>query len=126
MNPGLIPRTLDLLFESLKENLEIRKSIYQFKPDKFNEICSLDEGQLNQELAYKEQLIKLSNVKDLERTESLESFKDAGLTSNNHNSLESSKKFGSLDTLSTVLGSDSSNNPTNALDTSVRDRKSVV
>lgn len=119
MNPGLIPRTLDLLFESLKENLEIRKSIYQFKPDKFNEICSLDEVQLNQELAYKEQLIKLSNYKDLERTESLESFKDIGLTSNNLNSLETSKKFGSLDSLSTVLGSDSSNNPANTLDTSV-------
>jgi kinesin family protein 20 len=109
-----------LLFESLKENLEYRKSIYQFKPDKFNEICSLDETQLNQELAYKEQLLKLSNVKDIERTESLESLKDIGLANyNNQNNLEASKKFGSLDSLSAALGPDTANNSISTLDTSV-------
>jgi kinesin family protein 20 len=108
-----------LLFESLKENLEFRKSIYQFKPDKFNEICSLDEAQLNQELAYKEQLLKLSNVKDLERTDSLESLKDIGLTNNNQNNLEASKKFGSLDSLSALIGSDSITNSIATVDTSI-------
>ncbi len=62
-NPGLIPRTLDILFESLKDNLETKKGIYQFKPEKFNEISSLSDQELNHELNYKEQILKMSNFK---------------------------------------------------------------
>lgn len=104
-NPGLIPRTLDFLFDSLKDNLEKKKSIYAFKPDKFNEICSLSEAELNKELEYKEQLLRLSNYKELERVDSLSSLVDIADSSC---SLENSKKFGgSLDSLSKIANSDS-------------------
>ncbi len=124
LNPGLIPRTLDLLFESLRDNLEVRKCIYQFKPDKFNEICSLNEDQLNQELSYKETILRLSGAhsKDLERTDSLESLTSIGSSASSL--LEASKKFGSLDSLSTVLSSNTSdinaplNNPDNLMPSS--------
>jgi hypothetical protein len=44
VNPGLIPRTLDLLFDSLKEKLELENSIvFKLKPYKFSEIVSLTE-----------------------------------------------------------------------------------
>ena len=56
-SPGLIPRTLDVLFESLKENLE---------PEKFNEISSLNDTELKNELNHKEQLLKMSNFKVIE------------------------------------------------------------
>lgn len=62
-NPGLIPRTLDFLFDSLKDNLETKRAIYQYKPDKFNEITSLSDAELNSELAYKEMLLKSSSIK---------------------------------------------------------------
>ena len=65
-SPGLIPRTLDVLFESLKENLETKKAIYQFKPEKFNEISSLNDTELKNELNHKEQLLKMSNFKVIE------------------------------------------------------------
>jgi hypothetical protein len=61
VNPGLIPRTLDLLFDSLKEKLELNKAaICKFKPDKFNEIVSLTESEHEKELAHKKQLLGLA------------------------------------------------------------------
>lgn len=62
-DPGLIPRTLDLLFETLGENLEKKREIYQYKPDKFNEIIALSDADLNMELNNKEILIKSSTYK---------------------------------------------------------------
>lgn len=61
--PGLIPRTLDLLFETLSENLETKREIYQYKPDKFNEICTLSDADLNTELNNKEILLRSSTYK---------------------------------------------------------------
>lgn len=100
-NPGLIPRTLDVLFDSLKENLDKSKSIYHYKPDRFNEICSLNDTELNLELAYKENLLRLSNLigstKGLERVESFESIKDLD---DKESFAQLSKKFsGSLDSI---------------------------
>ena len=61
VNPGLIPRTLDLLFDSLKEKLELNTAaICKFKPDKFNEIVSLTESEHEKELAHKVQLLGLA------------------------------------------------------------------
>lgn len=101
-NPGLIPRTLDLLFDSLKSNLETKKAIYQFKPEKFNEICSLSDAELSQELNYKEQILRLSNYKEtptpIERHDSCDTLATTSDTESIRN-LESSKKFGSLDSL---------------------------
>lgn len=97
-NPGLIPRTLDTLFERLRSSLETKRAIYQFKPEKFNEISSLNDSELNTELAFKEQLFKMSNFKEMERVESCES-----LTEIESGSIDSSKKFGSLDSLSSIL-----------------------
>lgn len=57
-NPDLIPHSLAYLFGSLKDKLE--ESIYKFKPDKFNGICSLKEAEFNKELEYKKQLLSLS------------------------------------------------------------------
>jgi kinesin family protein 20 len=67
-NPGLIPRTLDLLFNVIKDNLDVKKS-YNYKPDKFNEIISLNDNELQQALGYKENLLKMcSNFKDFDHT----------------------------------------------------------
>jgi kinesin family protein 20 len=63
-NPGLIPRTLDLLFNVIKDNFDGKKS-YKYKPDKFNEIISLNENELQQALGYKKNLLKMcSNFKE--------------------------------------------------------------
>ncbi len=80
--------------------METKKAIYQWKPEKFNEICSLNDAELNQELKYKEQLLRLSNYKEttIERVESCESLNT--LLDNETSNLENSKKFGSLDSLS--------------------------
>jgi kinesin family protein 20 len=56
-SPGIIPRTLDVFFSIMKENLDL-KTAYKYKPDKFNEISLLSESELQQEIAYKEQLLK--------------------------------------------------------------------
>lgn len=95
-NPGLIPRTLDVLFDTLKDNLETKRAAYSYKPEKFNEISSLNEAELNSELNFKEQILKLSNYKEIERTDSFGSLNDL---ENACGSLMSSKKFGSLDSI---------------------------
>ena len=128
VNPGLIPRTLDLLFDSLKEKLELKKSVYKFKPDKFNEIASLNETELKLELAHKEQLLRLANYKELaiERVESCESLKDdpsetsaideCGNGGGGGGSLLSSKKFGgSLDSLSAFTSENGGGNTADRL-----------
>ena len=67
-NPGLIPRTLDFLFSIINENLDSKKA-YKYKPDKFNEIASLSDNELQQSLNYKEQLLKMcTNFKDFDQT----------------------------------------------------------
>jgi hypothetical protein len=43
--------------------LETKKGIYQFKPERFNEISSLSDQELSHELNYKEQILKMSNFK---------------------------------------------------------------
>jgi kinesin family protein 20 len=114
-NPGLIPRTLDTLFESLKDKLEMKKSVYKFKPFKFNEIISLSETELRQELSHKEMLL-LEKIK-INRVESCESLNKIAPdevkladASGGGNSLESSKKFGgSLDSLSTAASANCEN-----------------
>jgi len=126
VNPGLIPRTLDLLFDSLKEKLELKKSVYKFKPDKFNEIASLNETELKLELAHKEQLLRLANYKELaiERVESCESLKDDPSETSaidecgngGGGSLLSSKKFGgSLDSLSAYTSENGGGNTADRL-----------
>ena len=117
-NPGLIPRTLDLLFDSLKDKLEVKKSVYLFKPDKFNEIHALNDTELKQELAHKDHLLRLSNYKELERVESCESLKDIGASESDFASnLSSSKKFGgSLDSLSSFTSEANGHETTNASD----------
>ena len=62
-NPGLIPRTLDVIFNAIKDNMETKKLIYRYKPDRFNEICALSESELNQEMTYKETLLRLATYK---------------------------------------------------------------
>ena len=59
-NPGLIPRTLDVIFNAIKDNMETKKLIYRYKPDRFNEICALTEAELNQEMSHKETLLRLA------------------------------------------------------------------
>lgn len=67
-NPGLIPRTLDLLFNVINENLDQKKA-YKYKPDKFNEAFLLSDNELQQSLNYKEQLLKMCvNVKEFDQT----------------------------------------------------------
>lgn len=106
-NPGLIPRTLDVLFDSLKDNLDTSKSIYHYKPDRFNEICSLNDTELNTELVYKETLLRLSNQSmkgGLERVESFESIKDLD---DKESFAQLSKKFSSsLDSLAALAAGD--------------------
>lgn len=62
-NPGLIPRTLDVIFSAIKDNMETKKLIYRYKPDRFNEICALSDAELSQEMAYKETLLRLATHK---------------------------------------------------------------
>ena len=64
-DPGLIPRTLDYLFDTLKasQHIEGQNGIYNYKPDKFNEITLLSPAELNQEMTHKEKLMRLSGVK---------------------------------------------------------------
>ena len=73
-DPGLIPRTLDFLFDTLRasqpidtdissENPEF--NIYKYKPDKFNEITFLSDNDYATENSHKQRLLKLSGVKVL-------------------------------------------------------------
>ncbi|RNA07330.1 kinesin KIF20B isoform X1 [Brachionus plicatilis] len=101
-NAGLIPRTLDVLFDTLKNNLETKRAAYSYKPEKFNEISSLTEAELNSELNIKEQILKLSNYKEIDRTDSFGSLNDLEDASG---SLMSTKKFGSLDSISSYCSS---------------------
>ena len=73
-DPGLIPRTLDLLFDSLGAQLETQRAQYSYKPDKFNEMTSLTEAELTHELAHKEHIMRLSNIRELERSDSFDSL----------------------------------------------------
>jgi hypothetical protein len=98
----LIPRTLDVLFESLKNNMETKRAIYQYKPEKFNEISSLTDSELAGELNIKEQILKHSSYKELDRVDSFGSLKDLDDAAG---SLLASKKFGSLDSISSISGS---------------------
>jgi hypothetical protein len=67
-NSGLIPRTLNLLFNVIKDNSDVKKS-YKYKPDKFNEIISLNDNELQQAFDYKESLLKMcSNFKYFDHT----------------------------------------------------------
>jgi kinesin family protein 20 len=66
-NPGLIPRTLDCLFDVIKNNLDSKS--FKYKPDKFNEIVTLSNSELQKSINYKEQILKLcANFKDFEQT----------------------------------------------------------
>jgi kinesin family protein 20 len=56
-NPGIIPRTLDVLFNLTKDNADL-KAGYKYKPDKFNEITLLSDAELQQEITNKDQLLK--------------------------------------------------------------------
>ena len=68
-NPGLIPRTLDFLFDIVKNNLDAKS--FKYKPDKFNEIITLSENELQKSINYKDQLLKLcTNFKDFDQTTS--------------------------------------------------------
>ena len=67
--PGLIPRSLDYLFDTLKatqnsnnslENSEF--NIFKYKPDKFNEITELSGADYSAEMAHKNKILKLSVI----------------------------------------------------------------
>ena len=119
IDPGLIPRTLDYLFDALKSSSALSadpasttKSIHKFKPDKFNEIVYLTDREYAQEMSAKESILRFASGPSkagLERVESLDlgsSVRTAAATAFGQAcSLEASKKFGSLDSLSTVLTS---------------------
>jgi kinesin family member 20 len=57
-NPGIIFRTIDVVFCELKENLKCPSTVYKFKPDKFNEIILLNENEQKAERQLKEQLLR--------------------------------------------------------------------
>lgn len=111
-DPGLIPRTLDFLFDTLKlsqsnETVENKSdfNIYRYKPDKFNEIAMLNETEYNNEMTHKNKIINLSKGgKGLERAESFQSLNDKDTPVLDAASLNLSKKFGSLDSLSSKFG----------------------
>ena len=66
-NPGLIPRTLDCMFDAIKSNLDTK--FFKYKPEKFNEIVTLSNTELQKSINYKDQILKLcSNFKDFEHT----------------------------------------------------------
>jgi len=109
--PGLIPRTLDYLFETIKssQNSDDSKEdddsfeIFRYKPSMFNEIVELTD--IKAEMAYKAKILSLSSIKSisskgLERTESHQNMAEIGSTPCSVYSLSESKKFGSLDSLS--------------------------
>jgi len=105
--PGLIPRTLDYLFDSLKATQNSANSldnsdfnIFKYKPDKFNEIVELSDCDYNAEMSHKAKLLKLSGHKDLERCESYQALNEISATPGRH--LSESKKFGSLDSLAST------------------------
>ena len=82
IDPGLIPRTLDYLFDALKSSSALSadpasttKSIHKFKPDKFNEIVYLTDREYAQEMSAKESILRFASGPSkagLERVESLD------------------------------------------------------
>ena len=59
-NPGIIPRSLDLLFKSIHGQVA---GVGRYKPDKVEGILQLDSASIAQELDYKNRILQWNSDK---------------------------------------------------------------
>lgn len=61
-NPGIIPRSIDLIFNVLKDNLDFKRG-YLYKPYRFNEIAVLSDNELANDVNYKDSILNSAYIK---------------------------------------------------------------
>jgi len=111
--PGLIPRTLDYLFETIRssQNSDDSKEdddsfeIFRIKPSMFDEINELTPEEIKAVMVSKAKILSLSSIKSisskgLEKTELHQNMSKIGSIPCSVYSLSESNIFGSLDLLS--------------------------